>query len=620
MKYTPYKIPTQQPTPEPIIIDSFGGVDKSTTDTEIDIRHSPNMKNMIYDNEGILNKYPGYKRIYETALGSPINGLFFYSGYFYIASGTKLYVTIDDGGQPVEIYSGLANNHIKKDGWFVMNGKLYLLDGQHYLQIDGITVTDVTTIAYVPTLNMGRKYDGSGSPLEDFNLIGTKFIDSFSIVKDGSGVIPLTYPLSLKELDATAVVASKDEGVNYDLTEGTHFTVDRTNGTVTFTNVSNLPAEGTVDLLKIKAAKTVSGFKERITQSTFVGLYGGPNDTHVFFSGNPNYKNTDWQSGVLDPTYILENSFINVGANNEAITGYSIQYDTQVIHKENSKLVRTFQLSDTGDVTYPVKPSNSDRGLLSCDTLALIDNNPFGLDKKGICSLEGGTVRDERNVKHKSYAIDRDLLKESLSSGVAFDYDFKYWLVFPSGNAYVCDYKRSYINRNNEVQYEWFELDEIPATCFTEANGYLYFGAANGLVYRFLKYDENPRYHADGAAIECIWPSKRLNFSTSDYYKYIRRSIITLKPENLAICDVYYVTDEIYSPLMQRIVKNIFTYDMMDYGFFSYNVSDFPQTEQTDLKERGVSYFQLVLKNNILHAGMGLQSIEIEYELQGRRK
>jgi hypothetical protein len=615
MKYSPYKIPTEAPKPDPIVFANFGGIDKSTTDTEIDTRHSPGMKNMIYDDDGILNKWPGYKSLVN--IGSPINGLFTYADKIIAAAGTKLYKLNTDGTGLTEIYSGMSGNRIKKHGAFIMNDKFYILDGK-YLQYDGTSVVDVTTIAYVPTLTMGRSSGGGGKAFEQFNMLTPWFIDSFSVVKDGSGNIALTYPMSLEGLDTDKpLVVSNDGGATWSLTETTKFTVNRDTGKVTFLSVSDLH-EGT-DLLKIKAAKTVAGMKEKILNCKITGQFGGPNDSHVFFTGNTSYKNTDWRSGVLDPTYIPENSWTNVGGNDEAITGYEIQYDTQVIHKESKEYVREFVLNK-GEPSYPVKNINSERGLLAPDSLELINNAPFGLDIKGICSLEGGTVRNERNIVHKSSAIDNDLLKEDLKNGVAIDFNFKYWLVFPSGNCYVCDYKHVYADKNGLAQYEWFEIDDVPAICFCKANGNLYFGTADGKIHRFLKYSESDRYQADGKAIIAMWPCKRLNCGTDEYYKYIKNEVVTLKPETRASADVYYITEEYNSPLIQTVQVNIFDFDNIDFDSFSFNVSDFPQTDTVDIKERRVSYYQTILKNDKLNCGMGLQRIEINYEFQGRRK
>ena len=577
------------------------------------------MKNMIYDDDGILNKWPGFKKAFLNSLGSgSINGLFPYKDKIILAWGTKLFTFKDDGNQPVQIYEGMSGNRIRKNGSFIMNDKFYILDGKHYLQYDGTNIVDVCTIAHIPTVVMGAGKDGGGSPFEDFNLLNGTFY--YSISPDGTST---TYNMMEGNVDTTPITISIDKGLTFNKIEGIDFTVIR-QADKTIIDFSKgatpmgAPAVGT-DSLKVKACITVAGMKDKILNCTITGGFGGANDSHVFFTGNPDYKNTDWRSGVLDPTYIPENSWTNIGSNSEAITGYSIQYNTQVIQKESGKFVRSFELNN-GDPVYSVQPINDERGLIAPDTLELIDNNPFGLDKKGINALEGGTVRDERGTKHKSSAVDVDLLKEDLTSGIAVDYNFKYWLVFPSGNAYVCDYKHVYADKNNLPQYEWFELDNIPAACFCEANGYLYFGDnTTGMVYRFLKYSDVDRYQLDGKPIVAMWPSKRTNFGTDEYYKYINTQTVTIKPETRASADVYYITDQFYSPLVETIVKNIFSYSNMDYGSFSYNLSDFPQTETIEIREGDVSYYQTVIKNDQLYCGMGIQRIEIEYELQGRR-
>jgi hypothetical protein len=685
--------------PDPIISERFGGIDKSTNATEIDITRSPGMSNMLYDHQGILNKRMGYKRIYATTLGTgSINGLFYFSGKFIIAHGTKLY-TQTGTSQPVELYSGISG----KVRAFEMGGYLYIKDKDHYLRYDGTTVVDVSTVATIPTLTMGRGTDGGGTPLDQYNLLTPYFYDSFS--PDGAA---LTYPMSLDGLDIDIpIIASIDSGLTFDKAETTDFTVDRDTGIVTWLAA---PLEG-VDTVKVRAAKTVGTFEvvtvkithaaeadgditlnlngvaetvtvangdsindvagkiraatitnwtitgatdtailtcktagvkatstfaggttavtatvtivkgtnskaDLIKKCTIFGKFGGANDTHMFFTGNSTVNNLDYRSEVSDPTMFPENGWTVIGDDAESITGYTVQYDLQIIQRTASKWSRQYVLSG-GVASYPLKPVSAERGCTAPDSLQLIDNNPMCLDALGINTIESGQVRDERYTKHKSTAIDPDLSLET-TSPVSANYNNKYWLAF-GDNVYVADYRHKYTDEYGEIQYEWFELFDLPITCFCEQGGYLYFGG-QGLIYRFLLYTEENTFYDDGEAISCEFPFKIVNFGTDDLFKKVNYLVFTLKPDIHSSADVYYVTDEIPETFIETIRMDSLDFGDVDFEHFSFDTSVFPMPATIEVNESKLSHFQYILKNSVAGESMGVLRSEIHFVYQGRRR
>ncbi|MDP4147436.1 MAG: hypothetical protein Q8936_23710, partial [Bacillota bacterium] len=312
-----------KPQNPPLVrLEPFRGMNVSGSPTEISQNQSPDMLNMTLDLNGALNKRTGYSRVYTTSLGTgKINGLFEYkksdgTSVFLIAWGTQLY-TQSGNDQPVSIYSGLAN---QKVNFFVNNGKCYIMDGTNYLVYDGTTVSQITP--YVPTIQMSKPPKGGGTAYEDFNLLGNKFKDSFS----GTGT-DTVFQLSLTGLDSTTVTAQVGTST---ITEGSGLSVDRLNGTVSFTTA---PASGTNNVI-ITAGKTVSGYAERIKNCTFSIGFGGSNDTRIFIAGNANMPEYVFRSGLLDPTYWPENGYYKFV---DKVMGFSKQYDYLVVERLSGK-------------------------------------------------------------------------------------------------------------------------------------------------------------------------------------------------------------------------------------------------------------------------------------------
>lgn len=101
--FKPMVIPksSDQQDPEPLRIENFGGVDYSTTPTQIAINRSPDMLNMTLDELGKPDKRTGYDKAYINSLGKgQINGLFQFkkkdgTSAVLVAHNTKLYKIID---------------------------------------------------------------------------------------------------------------------------------------------------------------------------------------------------------------------------------------------------------------------------------------------------------------------------------------------------------------------------------------------------------------------------------------------------------------------------------------------------------------------------------------------
>jgi hypothetical protein len=577
-------------------IEQFKGINASSTPTQIDENQSPDMLNVMLDERGALNKRTGYERVFTTSLGlGSINGMFQFrkndgTTVFLLAHGTNLY-SQSGSSQPVSIYSSLANAKVK---FFVMGGKCYIQDSKELLVYDGLSVTPVAP--YVPTLTISRPPAGGGEKYEDFNLIGAGFKDSFSA--DGTATV---YVLSLQGLDTTTVKAEVN-GVA--LVEGTDFTVDRTNGKVTFTTA---PISGTNNVI-ITAYKTPTGLKERINQCRFNVLFGGSNDTYAFVSGNPNFKNQIWKSGVGDPAYWPENGFYKPGSDNEAVQGFAKQYDYLVIYKEYSTWNMQFTLTNTSS-SFPLKPINDQVGAYAGESIQIIENNPIALDRRGIYSITASNIRDERNVQHLSTNVDAKLLRESnLDKAISVDFDKRYWIAV-NGNVYVFDYQIG----------EWYVFNNIPATCFYIIDDYLYFGG-EGLVYKFKKRNHSLPYNDDGVAINAYWYSKFLNFNYPERNKIISRIFYTLKPDVHTSINLYIRTDVKGEKYINTERMDQISFFDFDFNKFTFMTSEIPQEVAKKVKEKKITHFQLKLENNSLDESLGVIELGIKYALQNEVK
>lgn len=582
-------------------IDQFKGINLSVTPTQIDQSQSPDMLNMNIDERGALNKRTGYERVYVKSLGpGKMNGLFRFqkpdgTEELLFAHGTKLYrsegiPTLSTNSTPVELYSGLRNKEVT---FFVMNGKCYILNDGLYLVYDGQRVQPVEP--YIPIISISKDPAGGGTAYEDFNLLGAGFKDSFS----GDGVA-VEYQLSLTDLDKTPVTAVVDNVERY---ENLDFVVDRKMGKVTFVQ---RPPKGTNNVI-ITAFKSQNGFADRIKKCRFHTVFGGSNDTRVFLGGNPDMPEYIWRSGLYDPTYFPENGFYKFP---DHVRGFAKQYDYLVVERANGKHQVSYSL-DNGVASFPSKPINDQVGTVAPKSIQIIENNPVSLSRNGVYMLVSSTIRDERNVRHISTAIDNRLLHEkNLEQAISVDYDKKYWLAL-NGNVYVYDYSIG----------EWYVYDNIYASHFEVVNNELYFASSrDGLLYRFKTEEDSRPYNDDGEPIKCHWKSKHFTFGADEMKKLVEKVYYSIKPQSKTSVKLYYVSNRKPSDLVKTSRMDLLDFRNIDFSHWSFNLSTFPQESMAKIKAKKITHFQLIMINDELDEGLGLLSIGIKHRFQSAVK
>lgn len=203
-------------------------------------------------------------------------------------------------------------NSSRSKSWQQEN-KLYIIDGANYYVYNHddktfLSVTEIlpTTydnsqnIAYVPTVTIAKSPSGGGVSYDDLNLLTPAFIELFE--GDEASV---NYQLSFNNLSSTQVKVwvLNSAGSWTEKTENTDFTVNRTDGLITFTSAPGKSPVTGEDNIKVLAYKDNEGYQDRIKGCTIGALFGvnGAAD-RLFLSGNPNYLNVDWHSGQYQLT------------------------------------------------------------------------------------------------------------------------------------------------------------------------------------------------------------------------------------------------------------------------------------------------------------------------------
>ena len=387
----------------------FKGVDLTSAVTEVDDARSPYAPNMIADMAGFPQKRTGYSVL--ATLGSRINGIHQYikaDGTKKIAvhSGTTLYDFTS--GTAVSIKTGLKD---ARSTSFVYSGKLYLLDGENYLVWDGATVTDVTANAYIPTTAIAMPPTGGGTDHDPVNLLSNKRINSFLATASAT-----QFQLDASGIDA--VIKAEIMNSSGSFVETTAYTVNLASGIVTFAAAPGASPVTGEDNVRITFQKTVTGYADRIKQCRINTMFGIGNDTRVFLSGNPNYRNYYWWCSTGRADYFPDVNYNIVGSEAGAVMGYLKQYDNLVVVKEPngqdaSIFLRSATLNEKNEATFITKQGLTGVGACSMYGFnTLVDDNIF-LSKDGVYGLDTSSVTQQKTTQIRSYYVNASLTKEA---------------------------------------------------------------------------------------------------------------------------------------------------------------------------------------------------------------
>jgi hypothetical protein len=586
----------------------FKGLKISVNNTQIDDENSPDMLNMLPDDRAALDKRPGKINLF-TSLGAGITKLLQVyrksTGDIYVfAYGTKFYKVLDlAAGTYEEEFDGLSGTRIRGVNF---NNLFYFLDGAKWYQYDGTTVSVV--VGKIPVVAISSPPAGGGTLFEPLNFIQSGFTKQFS--GDGAAT---AYQLPLTGLDVTAVTATVD-GVAK--AETTDFTVNRTTGVVTFTSA---PPATTPDNVSITGYKTFSGNQDEIFKCTIPYVWGGSEGTRVWLTGNPTYINRDYSSGLLDPTYWPVTGYDNVGNSDDPIKGYSQLYGLQLVVKRRSIYTRDYEVID-GEAFFPTKRLNGDIGTEATDSIQILDTYPTFVTRKGVYQVVSVDTENERNVRHISDDIDKNvnlisiqglLEMGNLDDYVSVDFKSKYWLFNPNnGIAWVYDYR--YIV--NDIG-QWFKLDNLHAECALEINSNLYIGdSQKGMINRLLTDADNDQYSdiegTTKTAINAYWTSKLNNFNVVTNLKLISKIFFDLKPSKRSSAKLYTRSDlKSAWNMVKEVFISLFSYSLFAYSTFSYGGSEFPKQTRLKIKAKKVGYYQVKIENNKVAESLGLLNL-----------
>ena len=629
--------------PKTRVYSGFSGVDFSSDSAKVKLTRSPNSINM-YKNYSVelgqcVETRPGFRRIIEfpkqadeqlygysffeqkTEDGESIKPVFHVGEKLYLWSSYPLAPEKDEDLE--ELYTGMET---AISFLFVFDQSLYIVDGKNYLVYDGNTVKNVTENAFIPTTYIGRPPLGGGTQYQQVNRLQPLFKNSF-LAEDGAK----DYYLSVKELDETAVTAIVN---GEEKKEGTDFTVDRTEGKVTFNTAPPVPDTAGQDNVVITASKTVDDYAPSILGCSIATVF----DNRVFLAGNPDAPNTIYFSQLNDPTYFGELTYEQVGTENTNIMGFMRISDALATLKDSSQQEPTVFLHEASETgvdynvkTYPAKNGLSGAGCISKRGHCNFLDDPVFMSYLGLQAIGKLNVGLERSIEHRSSLVDGRLVNEDgLDDSVLVEWR-GYLLCLVNGRIYLADSRQRYKQYATDVvEYEWFFWDNIglydgetfvPASSLFVYNDELFFGTGNGVLCKFNTDQKtgssgelfSTAYNDDGNPIFWCWATPFDNFGDSNHVKKDnkRGNVLELKSMTRSYIKGKCRTNKDFWKDFVRMDGGYFDFNDLDFSDLNFNTLDQNNVAFATKKKRFIKK-QIMFYGDELNRPGGIYSITVE--------
>lgn len=490
---------------------NFRGVDFSNK--EVNFTRSPDSLNMWKNYRNSLGKCIETRPDIELlkSFSNTVFGLFFYkvgnTEHMIVHCGTQL---LDIGGNTQKVLKEGMNP--RRSYSFIYNNIFYIKDGINYLEFDGVTCQEV--VGYIPTTSISRKPDGGGVLYEDVNMLTAFRKNSF--VGDGEST---EYHLDAQNIEEVSSVI-----VNNGLVGPEGYEVDKTRGTITFTNAPSEPLTDGQDNVLITYKKTVAGYRDRINKCTLLQVF----DNRVFFSGNQNYPNTIWHCSLNDPRYCSDLDYYNEGLDSAPVKGMVAGNNALWVFKEPSQANTTVFYhnpiidADYGKV-YPSTHSSISTGCIG-GAINFNDDIVFFSDR-GMEAIYGD-VTTEQVLAHRSSLVDNKLLNEIGYRNMILEEWEGYLLVIIGNRVYLADSKAMFTNLNHN-EYEWFYWELSKKITSTQVkDGVLYLCSEDGIYTLTANND-----------VEAYWTTPQDEFDYPQYQKTTNKkgSVIDTDSKNVVV-------------------------------------------------------------------------------------
>ncbi len=604
---------------------------------------------------------------------------------FVIHAGTKIYSWSGrEEEEPKELLSGI--NDARSCGRYFKE-RLFILTGAEFLEYNGIACVMVEEgeASYVPTTWQGRGtaywaaddnnvYSAnwnqdceSGNAYQDVNIACRKRKNTFRIpydfnymryifldgkIKAGTRIKMTYIPTGKVILDV--ITPQNASSGQYEVKQGFFgyehgvFTTNPAKVTIANSSEANInkelglgecgyirgvmrtskisgftkPAEGE-DNFCIEYVAEVGKSEGAISKCTVMDIF----ENRIFYSGNPDFPNTDWHSELNEPTYVTDLSYTDIGLDSTRIIGYLRTGNEQAILKEDGEdatIYMRYRAEDgEGNTIFPIRQGASGVGAVARKAVCTMLDDPLYLSRNGVYAIAQQDISSERALNIRSTRVNNKLL-QNMNLEDAYMCTWRgNLMLFINGECYVADAaQKTYAgNKTGTFEYEWYFWTNIPARVACEYEGVLYFGTEDGKICRFNDDMKNSRgeimssaYSDDGEPIVAEWATNLSDDGDFMRLKTMKKkgSGVMLKTYLRSGVKVCIRTDKDFEKMIRERSAGIFNFEDIDFSDFTFNTSEY-MVVPFNAKFKKYKAIQVICRNDKVNQAFGVLGIIRRY-------
>jgi hypothetical protein len=265
-------------------------------------------------------------------------------------------------------------------------------------------------------------------------------------------------------------------------------------------------------------------------------------------------------------------------------------------------------------------------GAISKYCFSYLETEPVFLTRLGIYAVTAQDVTGEKYSQDRCYYLEGKLLKEKhLENAVGFSWK-DYYMVAINDHLYILDglqpMQTDKAKPYSTRQYAGFYFTNIPATCFAEIDGRLYFGASDGKLYAFYQDEKDLySYNDNGAAITAIWETADIDeklFYKKKTYRYLA---VRCLPEINSSIRILAQKEGIWVDIKEDLSRlKYFSYANLQYSKLTYSTNKTQKISSTKMRLKKLDHVRFKFVNAVLNEPLGINDFAVEYTQAGNVK
>lgn len=467
---------------------------------------------------------------------------------------------------------------------------------------------------YVPLVIVGAAPAGGGTALENINLLtGLRRIDYSADGTSTAYVLPG---------EAVKIVALAVDNVDKDIPSTGRW--DQESHTFHFTEAP-VKGVGNVEFTYDSDPQAAETARQQILTCQLAEEYNGATDTRLFIGGNGSnmcYYTGVTQAGEPSAMYFPAMNEVAVDISGAMVTGLVRHYSKLIVFKTDGAYTISYEpvtLTDGSTVAgFYLRSMNREYGNAIMGQVQTVQNYPRSITKDGIYEwrVTSSYYRDERYAVRISDVVKKSLGRADIRKVVTCDDDFsKTYYVFLNDDAGTVLVNRYGLGKNGV----WciYRGERFKGVRWAMMHGSEMIFLSGTQAFRLsaaASMDAPGVPGGETLPIRANWESGFMDFGADFLRKYSSIIYVSMLPEGNSQVTITAATDKRQEYTEKKLSANMFDFENLDFGNFTFDTNDTPKIRRVKLKVKKFVYYKLIFRVDV----PGSRATILSYDQQVR--